>query len=558
MIHICEALIDAIMALDASSEYYILPFKPPADRRFHNLGKNASVTDRDSDNSTDLLEIRITEIPQDLDDSMMLQSRSISGNATNDFGSVMRHQDIDFESLNQILAKDVVFMSSTSSDDSKLSLEMDGPGMNIGSVPVIMFPKGLSEHEELVQSDEILSSELRYCSSLKAGKNVSDDYILYNDDGLSSVQVLGVESIDQSLWISEQCTELLPQVALETSNLGQSDLQGSRLVPVKLENDIVFIDAAPPSNSLMTGDKDMLPSLITNLVGADPLAQDRPSVISIAVPGAGSCDLNKGQKNSEMECRSQLLALNHQLAPVYQASGYEKPQTALNPQHVIPPTRSRSVLKASFAKGVTRQVPLKPKPSGKYVLKEEHFRSLINSGPKQVNRNIQLSKKTGTKPVKGTRSKPQSLAVVAISSDKTKDLTEIVVSTSKGDQLFKGKTSELISATPNLWRTNSPKTADETSQSSDSNALEDEEFLDDQPVTDALQRLGVPTLNWVQNKPEDQRLWYCPEKGCKKLFPFLNQLKVHILGHYGVRPYKVKFLCKIVIFETHDHSFCLL
>ena len=282
---------------------------------------------------------------------------------------------------------------------------------------------------------------------------------------------------------------------------------------------------------------------------ADPLTQERPSVISIGVPNGGSTEVHQGQKNSQLECSSHLLTSNQQLNSVYQTSTCQKSQSMLNSQQSTIPARSRSVLKASFAKSVTRHVPLKPKPSSKYALKEEHFSSLINNCSNQITQNIPLSKKSGTKPAKGNRSKPQSLAVVAISSDKTKDLTEILVSTAKGDQVFKGKTSDLISATPNLWCTNSPKITDETSQSSDSNAPEDEEFLDDQPVTEALQRLGVPTLNWVQNKTEDQRLWYCPEKGCKKLFPFLNQLKVHILGHYGVRPYKVKKILESFIFS---------
>lgn len=499
------------MALDASSELYILPFKSSVENRFQNLCKNGTSIGTSNDISKDLLEIRITEIPPDLDGDTILQTGSISDSTVHDFGSVMRHQEIDFDSLNQILYKDVVLLSSAASEEAKLGLGSDtalfGEVKNISTVPVIMFSKDEAAEEIVSDTHDILGDDLKYTNHIKEDKNLSD-FIMFKDDNdvLNSVQVLGVDSVEniENVWISEQCSEPLPEVGLDPNELLGGD--GGHLVPVKLENNVVFIDAAPSSNSASRNDKRTIP-----IEDSTDTSLERPSVISIAVPNGKGCETNgtQARRKTHMSCAG---------------------QKASSSKTLLSSTNSRSLLKTSFAKKGSKFVPLKPKLFGKQALKEEHISSLISHSSKQSKHDVQLVRKPGLK--KGCSSKSPSLAVVAISSDTSKDLTEIVVSTARGDQIFKGKTSELINATPNLW-------CDDSSQGSDSNTMDEDDFLDSQPLTDALQRLGVPSLSWVQNKPDDQKMWYCPERGCKKLFPLLNQLKVHILGHYGVRPYKV-------------------
>lgn len=520
------------MAFDASSELYILPFKPPNENKFHNLCKNGSVVGSSSDGSNDLLEIRITEIPQDLDGDTMLHTRDITG-ATNDFGAVMKHQEIDFESLNQILCKDVVFMSSSNSDDSKLitgsDVTMFSEVKSLSSVPVIMFSKEDSD-QDIVSHSELLPEDNCHFSSEK-----DDDYIVFKDDTdvLGAVEVLGVDSMESidAVWIPDQ--EQLPEVGLDICKTVGPQPQSSHLVPVKLENNVVFIDAAPSNSSVKNQTHSRRKS--------ESNSQDRPSVISIAVPIAEKNNLNPQQTSARSKRIAHNDAACHQPAVVQVASNQIPAQPTLS-------AHSRSVLKTSVTKKGPKFAAVKSKLSARQVLKEDHFISLINQSSKQINQNVQLMRRTGSKVVKGNSSKSQSLAVVAISSDKSKDLTEIVVRTAKGDQIFKGKTSELINATPNLWCTSPGKKSQDTA---DNNSLEEEELLDYQPVTDALEKLGVPALSWVQNKPEDPKMWYCPEKSCKKLFPILNQLKVHILGHYGVRPYKCDFPNCQWAFYTH-------
>ncbi|KAK3927284.1 Zinc finger X-linked protein ZXDB [Frankliniella fusca] len=523
------------MALDASSELYILPFKTSVDNRFHNLCKNGTVLGTSSDGSKDLLEIRITEIPQDLESESVLHTKGISDNHTNnDFGTVMRHQEIDLESLNQILCKDVVFMSANT--DDKFSVEPDetpfGEVKNISSVPVIMFSKDQEIHDILSSSRGFSANDLKY--SVKGQNNIHDDYVVFKDDAdvLGSVEVLGPDGMDniENVWITDDCPDPLPDVVLGTHELLEPEPVSTHLVPVELENNVVFIDAAPSSSTILSKEKSGQP--------AETQSQDRPSVISIAVPSSASTDLNQSPASNG----TQLILSNNQLSPFFELSELRSVETAIAQPSVTTPN-SRSVLKKSIAKKVSKQVLIKPKVCNKQMMREEHFSSLIKPSTKLINSNIKLVRNCDGKRPKENESKTKSLAVVAISSDKTKDLTEIVVSTANGDQVFKGKTSELINATPNLW-------CDEANQSSDSQSPEDDEFFD-QPVTEALQKLGFPALCCVQNKSDDQKMWICPEKDCKKLFLILNQLKVHILGHYGIRPYKCDFPNCQWAFYTH-------
>jgi hypothetical protein len=48
--------------------------------------------------------------------------------------------------------------------------------------------------------------------------------------------------------------------------------------------------------------------------------------------------------------------------------------------------------------------------------------------------------------------KPSSMAIIAISTDKSKNTTEIVINTPYGEQVFKGKTTDLMKATSGLWQ----------------------------------------------------------------------------------------------------------
>lgn len=134
------------------------------------------------------------------------------------------------------------------------------------------------------------------------------------------------------------------------------------------------------------------------------------------------------------------------------------------------------------------------------------------------------------------------MAVVAISTDKISNTTQIVINTGTEKQIYQGKTSELIEATGNfpklpkidtsaaIWNGNVEYNIDNNPSSSYeiviSNALEELGITDD-----SLQPVSVT---------EHEKIWLCPRVGCNRQFGRLYTLKGHLLAHYGVRPFKVR------------------
>ncbi|KMQ92606.1 zinc finger x-linked protein zxdb [Lasius niger] len=135
------------------------------------------------------------------------------------------------------------------------------------------------------------------------------------------------------------------------------------------------------------------------------------------------------------------------------------------------------------------------------------------------------------------------MAVVAISTDKISNTTQIVINTGTEKQIYQGKTSELIEATGNfpklpkidtsaaIWNGNVEYNIDNNPSSSYeivvSNALEELGITDD-----SLQPVSVT---------EHEKVWLCPRVGCNRQFGRLYTLKGHLLAHYGVRPFKCDF-----------------
>ncbi|KAK3869473.1 hypothetical protein Pcinc_025213 [Petrolisthes cinctipes] len=86
---------------------------------------------------------------------------------------------------------------------------------------------------------------------------------------------------------------------------------------------------------------------------------------------------------------------------------------------------------------------------------------------------------------------------------------------------------------------------------SSTNTQSDEDLNEDNPemctVSDevankALEELGIQ-LDSLQCEPSPQggKRWVCPIKACSKHFPKLSSLKVHLLSHNGIRPYKCSY-----------------
>jgi len=141
-----------------------------------------------------------------------------------------------------------------------------------------------------------------------------------------------------------------------------------------------------------------------------------------------------------------------------------KPETLAKAVVTNKARNGRSLLKGSVAVRQARTTPIrtnlclsKVKKGNKSLGSPHILHKDVHSSHKVFHPKIQMVANAENTEPQGKQQ--QSLAVVAISSDKAKDLTEIVVNTSKGKQVFKGKTSDLINAMSALWCANNQESA---------------------------------------------------------------------------------------------------
>lgn len=139
------------------------------------------------------------------------------------------------------------------------------------------------------------------------------------------------------------------------------------------------------------------------------------------------------------------------------------------------------------------------------------------------------------------------LATVAISTNKSNDTTEIVIKMDKGQELYKGKASDLVKAVNNCveWKCSNVKT------NYDGSDLAKE----DEPVMEALKSLGITRNQFdsMESTSSGQKIWLCPLQNCKYNCMNISWLKIHILAHYVVRPFKCDYEGCSWSFYTHFH-----
>ncbi|XP_043273932.1 uncharacterized protein [Venturia canescens] len=130
--------------------------------------------------------------------------------------------------------------------------------------------------------------------------------------------------------------------------------------------------------------------------------------------------------------------------------------------------------------------------------------------------------------------KDSVMAVVAISTDKISNMTQIVINTGMDEQIYQGKTSELIEATGNFPRIS--KLDMENSE------LTIRDRPHERMVSKALEELGITDESLEPALiHESGRTWLCPWDECNREFCKLHALKTHLLAHFGVRPFKCDY-----------------
>lgn len=132
------------------------------------------------------------------------------------------------------------------------------------------------------------------------------------------------------------------------------------------------------------------------------------------------------------------------------------------------------------------------------------------------------------------------MAVVAISTDKISNMTQIVINTGKEEQIYQGKTSELIEATGNFSQLSRISNSCNENQNLEPLADGSNSNEHDLIISNALEELGITddTLEPISST-EHGKMWVCPREDCRRQFNRLYALKGHVLSHYGVRPFKV-------------------
>lgn len=119
--------------------------------------------------------------------------------------------------------------------------------------------------------------------------------------------------------------------------------------------------------------------------------------------------------------------------------------TPISKTTVLPMSNPRSLLKSPLRISNTAKkssILKHPSPSGSTL----QTKSADVFGRTSVESQQEQSKVAA--PVK----KAPSMAIIAISTDKSKNTTEIVINSPYGEQVFKGKTTDLMKATSGLWQ----------------------------------------------------------------------------------------------------------
>ncbi|XP_020294563.1 uncharacterized protein LOC109860105 [Pseudomyrmex gracilis] len=185
------------------------------------------------------------------------------------------------------------------------------------------------------------------------------------------------------------------------------------------------------------------------------------------------------------------------------------------------------------------------------IIEQLKSKTRIKFEPRIIKKHRQVKEKLEKKldkPINGgnvdaTDSQDNVMTVVAISTDKISNMTQIVINNGTQKKIIQSKTSELIKATGNF--PNLPKI--DTSTAAWNGTVE--HGTDNVPtnqyeivISNALEELGITddSLQPVRITEHD-KVWLCPRDGCNRQFGRLYTLKGHLLAHYGVRPFKCDF-----------------
>ena len=182
---------------------------------------------------------------------------------------------------------------------------------------------------------------------------------------------------------------------------------------------------------------------------------------------------------------------------------------------------------------------------------------------------------------KKTSEEPNSVAKISVKTDRAKNVTRVTILPSKGQR---GQSHSFQINTANLPKVGkllkplqlerlsvfnkgvpppAPASASAKGRSTEISCMkiEEEEEVDDVEVTnpDVAPDLQVKEVRLDKDQESlrvlenhgikldgftcattnnGQKFWVCPEEGCKKAYPRPSKLKVHLMGHSNIKPFK--------------------
>lgn len=152
-----------------------------------------------------------------------------------------------------------------------------------------------------------------------------------------------------------------------------------------------------------------------------------------------------------------------------------------------------------------------------------------------------------------------SVAIVSNVRNASRPRTKIIIKTREGDERYEGNTSELlqqvsrnrkdrVACIPTAGKhiITSVKTAANINKEvpavrdAKSATCKDEPY--DQFIKEMLSMLGITDdMLYTVLTNLGFRVWVCPLNDCRRIFNRLYTLKIHILSHYGLKPFKVSY-----------------
>ncbi|XP_054278351.1 protein suppressor of hairy wing-like [Macrosteles quadrilineatus] len=183
----------------------------------------------------------------------------------------------------------------------------------------------------------------------------------------------------------------------------------------------------------------------------------------------------------------------------------------------------------------------KPKKNKSLAIKPSNSRSILKSSVS--NKSVELPTDLATKicetPPSETLNTKNSnpLALVAISTNKGNDTTEIIIKTEDGENVFKGKTSDIMKATSSKM-----KVKVKLSQKKDKQSKTYNTEHDSAQVEQLISKVCGMDLNTLEDYDAlSQGPLNCPIDDCNYSTMKGPVMKVHILQHYKIRPFKCNY-----------------